>query len=177
MKQLDDFIRQHAAEFDLDEPNGDHFGRFSSRLQRQPAYKKYRWLPLWAKIAAIILFMVALTYVAVKPSRLMNEWMQLTVYQPALNEIREAERYYTHEIDQYYAKIRELDFDNDSGEKQRVLDELLAMDDQVRALKRDLKRNPDDERIKYAIINFYQVKIDLMATIIARTKHTELPIM
>ena len=46
------------------------------------------------------------------------------------------------------------------------------MDAQVQAMKHDLKQNPDDERIVHAIINFYQVKIELMDVIIARCSKT-----
>ena len=53
-------------------------------------------------------------------------------------------------------------------EKSKILNELSEMDDQVQAIKSDLKQNPDDERIVHAIINFYQVKIELMDVIINR---------
>jgi hypothetical protein len=46
------------------------------------------------------------------------------------------------------------------------------MDEQMQAMKHDLMQNPADERIVYAIINFYQVKLEMMDMIIARAQQT-----
>jgi hypothetical protein len=87
-------------------------------------------------------------------------------------ELNEAENFYNAQLEQYYVKIQDLKFNNDQVEKKQILKELSEMDQQVQSMKKDLKQNPDDERVVHAIINFYQVKIELMDMIIARTQQT-----
>ena len=92
-------------------------------------------------------------------------------------ELNEAEQFYTSQLSIYYNKIEKLRFNNDKAEKKQVLQELSAMDEQVQAMKYDLKQNPDDERVMSAIINFYQVKIEMMDVIIARAQKTNTTIL
>ncbi len=105
-----------------------------------------------------------------------NEINSITLDKPN-QELNEAERFYSQQLSIYYSKIENLGFNNDKAEKKKVLQELSAMDEQVRAMKYDLKQNPDDERVMSAIINFYQVKIEMMDVIIARAQKTNTTIL
>jgi hypothetical protein len=111
-----------------------------------------------------------LTYAAIREFRLIKDKSTGIFSESAAPELNEAIQYYSAQSDMNYDKIQHLRFNNDQNEKKQVLEELSEMDEQVRALKRDLRQNPDDERIVHAIINFYQVKIEMMDVIITRTQ-------
>jgi hypothetical protein len=84
-------------------------------------------------------------------------------------ELCEAENYYSKQVEKYYNRIEKLPFNNDLQSRNEILKELRDMDMQVEGMKKDLKQNPNDERVIHSIINFYQEKIDLMDMIITRT--------
>jgi hypothetical protein len=63
--------------------------------------------------------------------------------------------------------MQNLKFYNNKDEKKALLDEFSVIDTQVQDMMRDLRQNPDDERIVNAIFNFYQLKIETMDRIIA----------
>ena len=170
MKTMDDFIRQNAGMFENDEPLTGHEDRFRNRLNR--AGRKKVHSPVWflLRIAAILVVAVVLSYFTFKEYRIVSIKMNEVAIEKLNPELNEAERFYTNQLNIYYHKIESLGFNNDKAEKERVLKELSAMDEQVKIMKYDLVQNPDDERVMSAIINFYQVKIELMDMIIARAQ-------
>jgi hypothetical protein len=122
------------------------------------------------RFAAILILGIVISYFAIKEFGLIDNQINNMALDKPNQELNEAERFYTTQLDIYYNKIQQLGFNNDMVEKKMVLQELSAMDEQVQAMKYDLKQNPDDERVMSAIINFYQIKIEMMDVIIARAQ-------
>jgi hypothetical protein len=173
MKPLDDYIRKNLERFNSDEPLSGHFDRFDMKLaQLNVRNNRVRYKVLF-RVAAAVLLGVLLSYVAVREFGFLNERFDQFVSAASCPELNEAERYYTSQLDIYYKKIRDLEFDHDKAEKRRIIHELNEMDKQVWVMKQDLRQNPEDERIVHAIINFYQVKIELMDMIISRTNESK----
>jgi hypothetical protein len=170
MKTMDDFIRQNAGMFENDEPLTGHEDRFRNRLDM--AGRKKIHSPVWflIRIAAILIVAVVLSYFTIREYHIVTSKINEAAIEKLNPELNEAERFYTSQLNIYYHKIESLGFNNDKAEKERVLKELTAMDEQVRVMKNDLVQNPDDERVMSAIINFYQVKIELMDMIITRAQ-------
>jgi hypothetical protein len=169
MKQLDDFIKSNAGQFDSGEPPEGHFERFEGRLA---AMRRSRTgtLTMVMRIAAMLLIGLFITYASVREFNIISGRLEKTGTGLSNTEFNEAEQFYTSQLGMYYSKIENLRFNNDKTEKMQVLKELSDMDIQIKAMKQDLLQNPDDERIVHAIINFYQVKIEMMDMIIARTE-------
>ncbi|HEX2395283.1 MAG TPA: hypothetical protein VHI78_08055, partial [Bacteroidales bacterium] len=124
------------------------------------------------KIAAIIVLGLILTYFAIRESSVVNRNIGYIISASEFPELREAERYYSMQMNAYYSKLENLRFENDMAQKKQILDELSDMDRQVMTLKHDLMQNPEDERVVHAIINYYQVKLEFMDMIITRTQES-----
>jgi hypothetical protein len=124
------------------------------------------------RIAAIVILGTVITYGAIREFSQFNRNLGYLISSNEYPELKEAELYYNNQLDVYYSKLENLRFDNDKIQKQLILDELSDMDRQVLTMKRDLRQNPDDERILHAIINCYQVKLELMDMIITRTQES-----
>ncbi len=177
MKTIDDFIHQNGGMFDSEEPGTGHEDRFKNRLNKLHEKNKPALKFIFFRVAAILILGVIITFFAVKEFRLIDRQMNNTALDMSNQELNEAERFYTKQLTIYYTKIEKLGFNNDKAEKNKVLQELSAMDEQVRAMKYDLKQNPDDERVMSAIINYYQLKIEMMDVIIARAQKTNTTIL
>jgi hypothetical protein len=168
-KQLDDLIRNNAGQFTPRATDG-HFERFGTRQRMRG--KKRHVLNTVFRIAATVLLGLIIAYAAVREFNVIHNRFGIADAEISSPELKEAEQFYTTQLSAYYDKIQHLRFNNDQTEKRQILKELTDMDKQVKSMKMDLRQNPDDERIEHAIINFYQVKIELMDMIIARTEQT-----
>jgi cytochrome c-type biogenesis protein CcmH/NrfG len=172
MKTIDNYIRNNLEKFDTEEPLSGHAERFSAKLKRNYGMISGNIWLMVARVAAVILFGLIISYVIV------HEFDQLKMNSVGKNaaisnpELLETEQFYTSQLNIYYKRIQNLGFNNNLKEKKKVLNELSEMDKQVQAMKRDLQQNPDDERIVSAIINFYQLKIEIMDMIIMHTQNT-----
>jgi hypothetical protein len=172
MHPLDGYIRQNLEQFDTEDPLHGHFDRFDAKLAQLEKRNDSRILTTMLRIAAVILLGLVITYSAIREVRLLNRSNENIISETTYPELNEVEQFYTSQLNLYYTKIQQLRFNNDQIEKKQVIDELSEMDQQVWAMKLDLRQNPDDERIVYAIINFYQMKMELMDMIIARTQQS-----
>lgn len=177
MKTIDDFIHQNGGMFDSEEPGPGHEDRFKDRLNKLHEKHKPGLKFILFRVAAILVIGLIISFFAVKEFRLIDNQMNNAAFDKPNQELNEAEKFYTSQLNIYYSKIEKLGFNNDQAEKKKVLQELSAMDEQVQTMKYDLKQNPDDERVMSAIINFYQLKIEMMDVIIARAQKTNTTIL
>jgi hypothetical protein len=175
MKPMDDFIRDNLAFFDSDEPTEGHFERFYNKLQASRKTLNIRHYPMMLRIAAILIIVFFISTLLYKGVTLFTSF---SPDESCLNsELCEAEDYYSKQVEKYYDQIKSMPFNNDPKTRMEVLKELREMDVQMVGMKEDLKQNPNDERIVYSIINYYQEKIDLMDMIIIRTTISKSPIL
>jgi hypothetical protein len=165
---MNDFFRNNHELFDTDDPPEGHLNRFYEKLEASAGRRKTRILSMIFKIAAVViigLFLSTLLY-----------YKGFSLYHSAIvkdtcpnTELCEAEDFYSKQAETYYRRIEKMPFTNDPQTHREILKELREMDSQVAGMKEDLKQNPNDERVIYTIINYYQEKIDLMDMIITRT--------
>lgn len=177
MKTIDDFVNENLERFNSDGPPEGHFERFEARLQKQgkPESRQIRLVIL--RIAASILLGLLISYVAVLEFRHLDrraDSMYMSAFYP---ELKEAESFYNAQLVKKFNEIQELRFTGGDAEKKLIARELSDMNIRVRDMKKDLRSNPEDERIMNAIINMYQLKIELMDMIIARAHHAEVSIL
>ncbi|MBN1414469.1 MAG: hypothetical protein JW973_05165 [Bacteroidales bacterium] len=167
MKPIDNLIRNHLELFNTDEPPEGHFDRFYSKLESSGRSNKIRFVPIIFKVAAVLIIGL---FLAVSLYKGVAMYRSTPLDDTCPNkELCEAEDFYSKQVEKYYNQIENLQFNNDPLTRKEVLKELKEMDSQVMGMKEDLKQNPNDERIIHSIINYYQVKIDLMDMIITRT--------
>jgi hypothetical protein len=177
MKSLDDHISKNLERFDTEEPLNGHYDRFEEKLAQFYKNRSRRIGTIGLRVAAAILLGFVISYAAIREFRFLNRNSENIISAIAYPELNEAEQFYTSQLSIYDTKIQDLRFNNDQIEKKQIIDELSDMDQQVQVMKQDLRQNPDDERIVHAIINFYQVKIELMDMIIARTEKSTYTIL
>jgi hypothetical protein len=171
MKPLDDYIRSNPERFEAEEPLSGHFERFDEKLSKAGKRKIYRTAGIIVRIAAVVLMTLIVTYAAFREFRIFNNKFDRIVSIGSYPELREAENFYSEQLDVYYSKLKKISF-QDKTEKQQILDELSNMDRQAANIKKDLMQNPDDERVQNAIINYYQVKLEFMDMMISRAGET-----
>jgi hypothetical protein len=168
MKPIDDFFRNYRELFDTDNPPEGHLNRFYDKLETSAGPGKTQTLSMILKIAAIVVFGLFLSALLYYKGFFL--YYSALVKDSCLNtELCEAEDYYSKQAETYYRRIEKMPFTNDPQSRKEILKELREMDAQVVGMKEDLKQNPNDERIIYTIINYYQEKIDMMDMIITRT--------
>jgi len=172
MKTLNDFINDNIQEFNNAEPYDGHFNRFVNRLRRQETFRSISFRNTIIKIAAIFISVAIISTVMFTALRSWNQKLEALSMSYLNNELVEAEEYYAVQLDVYYKEIDQMGFPGSYSEKAKILKELDEMDIFIREMKNDLKNNPDNELIINAIINYYQLKLEMMEQIIAKINKT-----
>jgi len=165
MSDLEKYIMEIRDQIDTDEPGPGHVKRFSSKLKkdRQPARKvNFRHA---LQVAASIAIIVASGVVIIKSSKGSDK----IASSPAYKEFRETEDYYVQQVDARYEDIAAIPFESPM-EKELLLEELSDMDLYYQDLLRELNANPGDERVLNALIQHYQLKLQVMDQIIKQLK-------
>ena len=164
MKNLEKYISENKNHFEA-EPSAGHFNRFKNLLEEQTSVKKISVLPQLLKVAAIIVLVVLSslwTYDKVFSNQ--NEkGLSLSDVSP---EYREVEQFFVQEVSFKYNQIKNSDFLSDSTQKIMIMEELSEMDSIYNSMKKDLKTSPNDERVINAMIEHYQLKLEVMTNLL-----------
>jgi hypothetical protein len=83
---------------------------------------------------------------------------------------KEVENYYIHEVNMMEGEIVNVDLKHNPVQKEILLKEMKSMDSTYISLQKELKANPNDERIINAMIEHYQTKLDVMTYIVNQLK-------
>ncbi|MCD6597017.1 MAG: hypothetical protein J7L04_04985 [Bacteroidales bacterium] len=160
MSNLEKYIQENKESFE-NEPLSGHFDRFSNKLDSLPAGKKISFFPRLMKVAAIAVLII-----------LSSLWTYEKVFQQtskdgiALGDVspeyKEVEQYYQYQINVKYGEMNSAHLFTDSIQKRMVLNELSEMDSIYNCMKKDLKTNPNDERVINAMIEHYRLKVEVM---------------
>ena len=167
MKKIDNIIRNNRKLFDTADPDEGHFNRFAAKLKQQKrknhSLTSYTFLLKTASIAILVTLSFLWTYDnLIKPS---SENSGITLSEVS-DEYREVEVYYKQQVNLRYGQIRDLDVFSDTIQKTILLEELSDMDSIYTNLQDELESNPKDKRIINAMIEHYQLKVDVMNQIL-----------
>jgi len=80
--------------------------------------------------------------------------------------------YYTRLVNQKYNEINEFSF-IDTAQKEMLMHELNEMDSIYENLKKDLRLNPNDDRVINAMIQHYQLKVEVMNQILGQLQQVK----
>jgi len=170
MNMIDDIIRKSRSEFDDREPSEGHFERFSFKLAtRLHATKAKRSIVPYLLKAAVVTLLVTLSSLwtfdhFVRPN--LKTRMTLSEVSP---EYREVERYYVQQVNFMEDEFTSLELSTPE-QKDALMKEMASMDSVYVELQKELKTNPDDQRIIDAMIKHYQTKIEVMSYILDQLK-------
>ncbi|MEE4196053.1 MAG: hypothetical protein V2I54_00285 [Bacteroidales bacterium] len=173
MKNLEKIIHDNRSVFDSFEPGEGHFERFEQKLNQQQSRPARTFTLGFMLKAAVITLLVVLS----------GLWIYDNTFAPpvakngiALREISpeysEVEMYYTKLVNQKYHEINEFSF-IDSTQKEMLVHELNEMDSIYENLKKDLRVNPNDDRVINAMIQHYQLKVEVMNQILNQLQHVK----
>ena len=164
MKDLDKIFQENRAVFDTYEPDDGHFKRFEQKLNKFNSKKKTFTIGYILK-AAVVAVLVVLSGLWVYDNyneAILKDGIALREISPEYNEV---EIYYTHLVNQKYGEINKSQ-SLDSIQKSLLMHELSEMDSIYANLKKDLRTNPNDQRVINAMIQHYQLKVEVMNQIL-----------
>lgn len=170
MKNIEDIITGNKDFFEDAEPSTGHFERFNRKLEMrfQVDAVKRSIVPYLLK-AAVVTLLITLSSLwtwdhFIRPGR---SRMTLGQVSP---QYKEVESYYVHQVNLMEGEIVNIDLKNNPAQKAILLKEMKSMDSTYITLQKELKANPNDERIINAMIEHYQTKLDVMTYIVNQLK-------
>jgi hypothetical protein len=168
MKNIEDIIRENKDLFE--EPSKGHFERFNRKLENRfrGSVPKRSIVPYLLR-AAVVTLLVTLSSLwtwdhFIRPS---NNKMSLGQVSP---QYKEVENYYIHQVNMMESEIVNVDLKNNPEQKEMLFSEMKSMDSTYVSLQKELKANPNDERIINAMIEHYQTKVEVMTYILNQLK-------
>jgi hypothetical protein len=170
MKTIEEIIRSNRDFFEDREPSEGHFERFSRQLERRFGTTTVtRSIVPYLLKAAVVTLLVTLSSLwtwdhFIRPDR---NRMTLGDVSP---QYREVENYYLYQVKLMESEISDVEFISSTEQKKMLNQEIESMDSVYVQLQKDLKANPDDERIINAMIEHYQTKLEVMTFIVNQLK-------
>lgn len=166
---LKEKIKQNREAFDNRLPQEGHFERFREKLGLEEEKRIAFSLRGVMRIAAAVLILAGASVLVYNYVQQPEQNVEKTILGKVAPEYKEAEIYYTRQINENYNQLRNIDFE-DEQQKNIVMQELQAMDSIYKDLSKDLVKNPNNEQIINAMIQHYQLKLDIMNQIMNQLK-------
>ncbi|MFN8241141.1 MAG: hypothetical protein U0X39_10405 [Bacteroidales bacterium] len=169
MKELEEIIKGNRELFEDREPIDGHLDRFSWKLEKRlHSHASKRSIVPYLLRAAVVTLLVTLSSLWAWDNFIRTDkGMTLGEVSP---QYREVENYYVHQVNLMENEIGTLDFSSNPEQKEELRKEMKTMDSTYVQLQKELKANPNDERIINAMIEHYQTKVDVMNYILSQLK-------
>jgi hypothetical protein len=170
MKTIEDIIRNNKDFFEDEEPSEGHLDRFNRKLETrfQTNAVKRSIVPYLLR-AAVVTLLVTLSSLWTWDHFIRSGSTRMTLGQVS-PQYKEVENYYIHQVNMMEGEIINIDLKNSPEQKSILLKEMKSMDSVYVSLQKELKANPDDERIINAMIEHYQTKLEVMTYIVNQLK-------
>jgi hypothetical protein len=170
MKNIEDIIRNNKDLFEDEEPSTGHLERFNRKLEKrfQVNAVKRSIVPYLLK-AAVVTLLITLSSLWTWDHFIRKGSTRMTLGQVS-PQYKEVENYYVHQVNMMEGEIVNVDLKNNPEQKATLLKELKSMDSTYVSLQKELKANPNDERIINAMIEHYQTKLEVMSYIVNQLK-------
>jgi len=166
MQNLENKIMNNRPEFDHDEPGDGHFERFTEKLRSANMERRF-YIPYYLKIAVVLLF-VSISSIAIYELIRPAQWGAGGYTIGRLSpEYREVEDFFIHTINTKYDMLESLN-NEDNEQTKMIRDELKEMDVVFQNLSKELQHDPNNERLINAMIQHYQMKLEILNSIISQ---------
>ena len=169
MKTLEEIIKSNKEIWNSDEPSEGHFERFSVKLALRHEAKKAKSITPYLLRAAVVTLLVTLSSMWIWDNFIDKDSKGMTLSDVS-PQYREVENYYVHQVNLMEDEIKISVINNDPEQKETLMRELQYMDTVYVSLQKDLKVNPNDERVINAMIEHYQKKLEVMTVIVNQLK-------
>lgn len=166
-EQLDDLFEKFQGQWDMHEPDEDHFDRFLARQSRKKNARKNRWYSL--SIAASVLLVVGF----------------FTFFNGNLNQPKPANLQYaskqTRETDSIFTAMIKIELEKVKQKKspinqQIVADALVqmeALDRDYEKIKQELIKNGESKQIIHAMIRNLKTRIAFLEDVLQHIENNE----
>src|SRR4030043_753998 len=170
MKTIEEITRSNRDFFEDGEPSEGHFERFERKLGIRfgTATVKRSIVPYLLK-AAFGTLLVTLSSLWTWDHFIRSNRNRMTLGDVS-QEYREVENYYVHQVNLMESEIGNIDLKSNPEHKDILFKEMRSMDSVYVQLQKELKANPDDERIINAMIEHYQTKLEVATFILNQLK-------
>jgi hypothetical protein len=176
--RLEEFILENREQFDDLEPRPDVWDRIEK--PKTPVLG-IGWKNIaWRAAAVVIIFFSSYIFFRltdkdpVQPAG--NLYSEFEDEQsPLYEELREAEIYYTSQIEFMRTEAIRLSED-DPGIREIIDMEMVDLDKIFQELKNDLQDNTDNEEVIEAMIQNYRIKLEVLEEILMQLKQAKEPI-
>ncbi|NSL91113.1 hypothetical protein [Chitinophaga solisilvae] len=159
---LESFIQQHREEFEGPGPSPRVWDALEKELGERRKGKVVQLLGrTWFK-AAVIAVLLANAGVLYYMAKTRHQQQDLAVVVP---ELQDAKVYYTSRINEKLELINTYPA-SELGLDSAALQELQLRNDTYKTLEKELNNNPGNQRIRGAMIRYYQMKLDLLDKIL-----------
>lgn len=175
---IEELILDNLKELNDMLPSDGHFDRFQAKLDAKHKTKRITFNVVWKVAAAVVFVLLAVNqgriYFAPEKQNLAenNAEFSLSSVSP---EYREVEFYFTNAISHGLTQWNSLKNDGLISEnEQKVMNsELADFEYRYKTLQADLARNPNDERVINAMLEYYQAKLDIINMIVGKLKEVK----
>jgi len=170
MKTIEEIIRNNKDFFEDAEPSRGHMERFNRKLEIRCETKvvKRSIVPYLLR-AAVVTLLVTLSSLWTWDHFIRPGSSRMTLGQVS-PQYKEVENYYIHQVNLMEGEIVNIDLKNNPEQKQMLMTEMKSMDSVYVSLQKELKSNPNDERIVNAMIEHYQTKLEIMTYLVNQLK-------
>jgi hypothetical protein len=170
MKNIDEIIRKNRDLFEDQEPIDGHLDRFNWKLEKRlHSYATKRSIVPYLLRAAVVTVLVTLSSLWT-----WDHFIRTDKVRMALGDVspqyKEVENYYVHQVNLMENELLTVDLVNNAEQKEMLQNEMKSMDSVYVQLQKELKANPNDERIINAMIEHYQTKLDVLTYIVTQLK-------
>jgi hypothetical protein len=165
---FEDFVRQHRPDFEEAGPRPGVWAQLEKELAPRKRSKVIQLIGHhWLKAAAVLVLVV--NGVMIFQFLQMKKAQHLTNVSP---EMQEAKMYYTTQIEQRLETIRNYPA-TVLGLDSAARKELELRNETYQLLEAELAQNPGNERIKAAMVRYYQLKLDLLDKILEELREKQ----
>ena len=173
--RLEDFVKQHRAQFDLHEPDPSIWLKINPanqeikqahRPESRSESRPMRWLRIAAAVAMIFAGSTAGIYF------LTGEKADSQAYSDLYNEIRETEQYYSQMVADRFEELQPYLAGNPAA-NEMLSDDMNELDKVYAELKNDLKDNASNPEVIEAMILNYRVKLEILEDLLNQLKEKE----
>jgi hypothetical protein len=170
MKNIEEIIRKNKDFFEEAEPSTGHLERFNRKLEKRFQINTIkRSIVPYLLRAAVVTLLVTLSSLWTWDHFIRTGSSRMTLGQVS-PQYKEVENYYVHQVNMMESEIVNVDLKNNPEQKNMLLKEMKNMDSTYVSLQKELKANPNDERIINAMIEHYQTKLEVMTYIVNQLK-------
>lgn len=160
MENIENKIMRNREAFDNAEPEEGHYDRFIQKLG-QISQTRMHSIPYYLKVA-IVLLLVSLSSILIY-EMVIQPRFERNIYSfgKLSPEYREVEDYFIRSINVKYNNLQNLNME-DKIQKDMIIEELREMDEIYQSLSKELENDPNNERLINAMIQHYQLKLDIL---------------